>query len=213
MRKSVLVPTAFIAGMVIASAGTATAAKLITSKDIKDGTIKAKDLSPALQKRLGGTGPQGPQGPPGPKGEPGAAGISLFTFADTAVTPAIDLSGPDVVVTSTAAQLPNATGAAGGPIEVPSGPGKYAATLTVRVQTTGAGTYTCAVQSSTNGGTYVDLDRVTADTNIMRYSIPTSAFLPDTPRTFQYRVVCNDAAGFRIVTDADLTVMVALEMI
>ena len=78
MRKSVLVPTAFIAGMVIASAGTATAAKLITSKDIKDGTIKAKDLSPALQKRLGGTGPQGPQGPPGPKGEPGAAGISLF---------------------------------------------------------------------------------------------------------------------------------------
>ena len=213
MRKSILVPTAFIAGMVIASAGTATAAKLITSKDIKDGTIKAKDLSPALRARLGVPGPagaQGPKGDPGPKGDQGAAGISLFTFADTSSTPPIDLiSGPEPVVASTAAQLPNATGAVGGPITLPVGPGRFVATYTLRVKTTGAGVYSCAVQTSLNGGAFFDIDRVSTDVAVLRYSIPAAAFLEDTPLTFQYRVVCSDSGGTRAVTDTDLTVTIA----
>lgn len=216
MRKSILVPTAFIAGMVIASAGTATAAKLITSKDIKDGTIKAKDLSPALRARLGVPGPagaQGPKGDPGPKGDQGAAGISLFTFADTSSTPPIDLiSGPEPVVASTAAQLPNATGAVGGPIVVPAGPGRSATSINLRVQTTGAGVYSCAVQRSVNGNAFVELDRVSTESAVLRYSIPSGAFIADTPRTLQYQVVCSDGGGTRAVTQTVLTVTVALQL-
>ena len=215
MRKSILVPTAFIAGMVIASAGTATAAKFVTSKDIKDGTIKAKDLSPALRARLGVPGPagaQGPKGDPGPKGDQGAAGISLFTFADTSSTPPIDLiSGPEPVVASTAAQLPNANGAVGGPITLPVGPGRFVTTYTLRVKTTGAGVYSCAVQLSVNGGSYSEDDRESTSANVLRYSSPDAGFLTNEPLTFQYRVVCSDSGGTRAVTDTDLTVTIAVQ--
>jgi hypothetical protein len=61
--------------------GTATAAKLITSKDIKNGSIKASDLSAAAKRALKGnrgargpSGPQGAPGVPGPAGAPGAPG-------------------------------------------------------------------------------------------------------------------------------------------
>jgi hypothetical protein len=208
---------AFVALSVTMGAGAATAARLITGKDIKNGSITAKDLSAGVRDQLtesGAPGPQGPQGPkgdPGPKGDKGDDGISLLTFADTAVTPAIDLSGPDTVVTSTAAQLPNATGAVGGPIELPAGPGKSVTTYNLRVKTQGGGSYTCAVQLSVNGGAFFDVDRETSTADVMRYSTPAGGFLADTARTLQFRVVCNDGAGTRSVTDADLTVTVAVQ--
>jgi hypothetical protein len=64
----------FLLGLVIATAGTATAAKLITGKQIKDGTIATKDLSKVLQKRLAQTGGAGAMGPQGPAGVPGSQG-------------------------------------------------------------------------------------------------------------------------------------------
>ena len=67
--------------------GPATAAKagrLITSKQIKDGTIQTKDISTTARNALRGqegetgpagpAGPQGEAGPAGPQGEPGPAG-------------------------------------------------------------------------------------------------------------------------------------------
>jgi hypothetical protein len=61
--------------LVMASTGSAVAASLITSKQIKDGTIQTKDISKKAQKALRGkTGPQGPQGMHGPKGDTGATG-------------------------------------------------------------------------------------------------------------------------------------------
>lgn len=71
---------AFLAGILIATAGTATAAKVITGKQIKNGSITSKDLSKPLRaqlKKAGAKGPQGvpgPQGVAGPKGDPGAKG-------------------------------------------------------------------------------------------------------------------------------------------
>ncbi len=65
---------AFLLGAMIATAGTATAAKLITGKQIKDGSISAKDLSKAVQAQLKKTGATGPAGPAGPAGAPGAKG-------------------------------------------------------------------------------------------------------------------------------------------
>lgn len=66
--------------------GTATAAKLITSADIRNGTIKTADLSASAKRALKGQrGPAGPQGAPGaagaagPQGLQGPAGPSLLS--------------------------------------------------------------------------------------------------------------------------------------
>jgi hypothetical protein len=80
--------TIIIAGLVLVLAlcGTATAAKLITSKDIKNGTIKTVDLSKSAKKALRGprgkqgpVGPQGALGPQGPQGAQGPAGPSTLS--------------------------------------------------------------------------------------------------------------------------------------
>lgn len=90
---------AFVLGLVIATAGTATAAKLITGKQIKDGSISAKDLSKTVQKQLsktgaaGTAGPQGPQGPQGPKGEPGTPGANGSNATLNGVAAGGDLAG------------------------------------------------------------------------------------------------------------------------
>jgi hypothetical protein len=102
---------AFILGLVVATAGTATAAKLITGKQIKDGSISSKDLSKAVQAQLAKTGlagPAGPKGDPGPAGGPagGVLGGSYPnpTLADAAVTTAKFATLPAVVVKKPTAQ-------------------------------------------------------------------------------------------------------------
>lgn len=69
----------FLIGALLATAGTATAAKLITGKDIKDGSISARDLSKSLRSqinRTGSSGTSGPRGEQGPKGETGSSGAA-----------------------------------------------------------------------------------------------------------------------------------------
>jgi hypothetical protein len=71
-------------GPAVASDTARAAGKLITSKQIKDGTIQTKDISTKARNALkgqtgpagpaGDTGPAGPQGDPGPQGVPGPAG-------------------------------------------------------------------------------------------------------------------------------------------
>ena len=63
---------AFLLGLLVATAGTATAAKLITGKQIKDGSITASDLSKAVRAQLAKAGERGPAGAPGAKGDAGA---------------------------------------------------------------------------------------------------------------------------------------------
>jgi Collagen triple helix repeat (20 copies) len=77
---------AFLIGVFLATAGTATAARVITGKEIKNGSITEKDLATALRQKLsvqviegprgeaGATGARGEAGPAGPKGETGPAG-------------------------------------------------------------------------------------------------------------------------------------------
>jgi len=55
--------------------GSAVGASLITSKQIKNGTIQVKDLSSKARSKLRGQrGRAGPQGVPGAQGQPGATG-------------------------------------------------------------------------------------------------------------------------------------------
>jgi hypothetical protein len=74
---------AFVLGVVLATAGTATATSLITGRQIKNGTISVKDLNRSLRKELakiktlkaakGAKGDTGPKGDPGTKGDTGPA--------------------------------------------------------------------------------------------------------------------------------------------
>jgi len=67
--------TVAIIAVVISGTGSAVAASLITSNQIKNGTIQLKDLSKSARDALqGGRGPQGPTGVAGAAGQPGAAG-------------------------------------------------------------------------------------------------------------------------------------------
>ena len=68
---------AFLLGILIATAGSAGASRLITGHEVKDGSIGARDLSPALRRELrrrAARGPAGPRGATGARGGPGAAG-------------------------------------------------------------------------------------------------------------------------------------------
>jgi hypothetical protein len=74
-----------LAAVLLASAGSATAARLITGKQIKNGSISSADVRNGSLVRgdfkpgqvpAGPRGTQGPQGPPGPRGATGARGAS-----------------------------------------------------------------------------------------------------------------------------------------
>jgi hypothetical protein len=83
-RPSRTVAVATVAAL-LAGGGTAIAAKSITSKDIKNGTIKLVDVSAAAQSSLrGNTGPAGPAGPRGAQGAPGAPATALFATVSAA---------------------------------------------------------------------------------------------------------------------------------
>ena len=72
--KSALI-AAIVAGIVAASS--ASAALVITSKNIKNGTIQTVDISAKAKRALkGNRGPRGLQGTPGPQGAPGAVGAT-----------------------------------------------------------------------------------------------------------------------------------------
>jgi Collagen triple helix repeat (20 copies) len=100
--------TALIAGVVaaiVAAASSTAATIVITSKQIKDGSIQAVDLSAGAKRALKGTrgaagapgargaqgsqGPAGIQGPQGIQGPPGAPGIQRLRLVTATVTIAV----------------------------------------------------------------------------------------------------------------------------
>ena len=72
----------------------ATAASLITSANIKDGTIKTRDLSPSLQKKIKQAGKPGANGATGATGAAGATGATGANGA-TGATGATGANGKD----------------------------------------------------------------------------------------------------------------------
>src|SRR5206468_5860274 len=66
-----------LTALVLATSGSAVAASLITSAQIKNGTIQLSDINSKARKSLQGkTGPQGPRGPAGPAGANGTNGTN-----------------------------------------------------------------------------------------------------------------------------------------
>ena len=85
---------AAVVAMAVSSAS-ATAAFVVTSKNIKNGTIQTVDLSAQARKALKGSagvrGPAGPQGPDGPAGARGPAGSAGSVGATTIVSARFDV--------------------------------------------------------------------------------------------------------------------------
>lgn len=91
LRVSPTTLAALVIVALVASAATAGATKLITGKQIQDGTITQRDLAKALRVQLertgaagergasGEPGPAGPRGESGPRGLPGEQGTSGTT--------------------------------------------------------------------------------------------------------------------------------------
>jgi hypothetical protein len=137
-----------IVALFVAFSGTATAALVMTGKNIKDGTITGKDVKnrtlgtnelskkavTSLQGQRGPTGPGGPQGPKGeagvqgvqgPKGDTGAAGPQ-GPKGDTGVaqittrTAGFNLDGPMGAGNDGAAMCQAGESAVGGGYRLPS---------------------------------------------------------------------------------------------
>lgn len=99
-----------------ADSSRAVARKLVTGKQVKDGSLQVKDLSKkartALRGRTGPQGPQGPQGVPGPVAGVPAGGDLTGTFPDPqlrarSVGPAELEVIPSVRIVSTATDVPH----------------------------------------------------------------------------------------------------------
>ena len=116
---------AFILGLALATGTTASAAMLITSKQIKNGTIKMKDLSPKVRAKIQTPGPAGvavPQGAPGatvvagptgPAGPPGKfSGDNVQVVTGNVATYPIPFPGGSVPQSN--ATCPTGTVAIGG---------------------------------------------------------------------------------------------------
>ena len=83
-----IMKSAIIAGVVamLVSSASATAAFVVTSKNIKNGTIQTVDLSAKAKKALkGNVGPAGARGPAGPQGPAGFVGATRVVSATFAV--------------------------------------------------------------------------------------------------------------------------------
>ncbi len=91
MRTAIIVA---VVALVTAGSTSAAAYKLITSKDIKNGTIQPVDLSAKAKRALRGSqgpaglqgprgfqGPQGIQGAPGPQGPPGVNSL-VYSYGE-----------------------------------------------------------------------------------------------------------------------------------
>ena len=144
-RIKQLRPATLIAmlALFVAIGGTATAAShLINGKNIKKGTVTAKQLKnkkitkgklkPALVKSLKGkTGPQGPKGEQGLKGAAGANGVVAPTYA------AFD-----------GVSLPANVPLAIGTMNLPAG--KYMVTSTVKVYSAGTSLIGCKLSAGTD---------------------------------------------------------------
>lgn len=132
-RTAVAVIVAAVALMLAAGAG-ATASLLITGKqiknntvttaDIKNRTLKAKDLSLAAKKKLrgaagatgaqGATGPAGPAGPAGLPGLPGLPGLSGFEVVTESMSIPVGLTMVTSPVTAACPAGKKALGATAG---------------------------------------------------------------------------------------------------
>jgi hypothetical protein len=117
MRTSLRTTVVIAVIAAIAIAGTAGAARLITGRQIQNGSIGLADLSKSAKRALrGNQGPSGPAGPPGVAGPQGPAGlVGLHVVTGPSVTMCADTGiFADCQVQAAVAVCPSGEVATGG---------------------------------------------------------------------------------------------------
>jgi hypothetical protein len=144
--------------LVLALSGSAVAASLITSKQIKDGTIQTRDLSKkavkALQSGRGLAGAQGIAGPQGQKGDKGDAGEKGQTGerGEKGARGETGPTGPTAGAVSAGVTPPAAGGCCAASTITTTTAGKIIATLSIRNFSLNCGGQACSVTY----GLYID---------------------------------------------------------
>jgi hypothetical protein len=157
--------------VVFAMSGSAYAASKITSAQIKDGTIVAKDIkddaitpaklsNSAMTALAGDTGPTGPSGPTGPAGPQGPAGPSALG-AITLVNSSQVAFGPDVVKSATAFCPAGQRVVSGGGVSISDE--QLAASQATSDRT---GWFVIGVDTYDNGGEYVQAQALCAPAGV-----------------------------------------------
>lgn len=208
MRANRWVIVAFLAGLVIATTGTATAARFITgkdikngtvaSKDIKNGTIKAKDLNKALRARLansgvvgpvGPAGAQGPRGEVGPKGDPGPTLVSHTQNVES-LWPIS--TSPMVAVTNYT--LANYSGSYSAPLIHPQDATYVVVSVQARVSHLTGTNVHCTLQKRFGSSSWVDAATAAAPGYgdiFMNASFPSF----EKGKSIELRVMCSTSSG------------------
>lgn len=107
--------------MVVSASGAATAATLITGKNIKDGTVTSADIKNGTLKLADlspGARVKGPAGPTGRTGQQGAPGVSGYRQVTALVTPVPSTTS---TVACAAGEVPLSAGVK--PVDADSTPG------------------------------------------------------------------------------------------
>lgn len=194
-RRAVLLSrSGLVLGLVavIAIAGTATAAQLITGAQVKNGTLTLKDFKASDRNKLkgpkgpggsqgpaGAQGPAGPQGPAGARGATGSAGPTGLT-GGTGPTGRTGATGPTGATGSTGATGPSDA------FDLENvGPVTLVGQTQVVSLALPAGTYIFNFQTTVINGTNAPagLTDITCDTNISGTQNATASVLRDAAQT------------------------------
>lgn len=154
MRRITSHTAVAVAAFALGGAATAGAAQLITGKNVKDGSLEAKDLSKKARTTLkgargprglrglaGATGPRGLQGPAGPGGSPGSNGTNGTPGASGVAGPTIIAGSMGFPAFSVPGSSANFGSEASAQVPVPAGSSYTAKSFTVTKATApGAGT-------------------------------------------------------------------------
>lgn len=188
----------FVLCIAVAAAGGATAGKLITGKQIKNGTIGLKDLSKDVRKRIaktgspGAAGAQGAQGPAGPKGDAGPTLIRITRNVES--TWGINASASTVATIDSDLSDANYSGEYNPSLTHPAGITFLAIQVQARVANVTGNNPECRLETKKNSGSWVQRDTTGVISGDDAYM--SSVFASFTPGdTWAFRVQCWTLSG------------------
>lgn len=199
-KQTSILLVSFVLCIAVAAAGGATASKLITSKQIKNGTIGMKDLSKDVRKRIaktgspGAAGAQGAQGPAGPKGDAGPTLIRITRNIES--TWGINATSSTVATINTDLSDAGYSGEYNGSLTHPAGVAFLAIQVQARVANVTGIDPVCRLETRKNSDSWTLRDSTGVISVSTGDAYMSSVFASFTPGdTWAFRVQCWTLSG------------------